>query len=397
MLILRLFLALLSFVLWGSGAFANVPSRHYEPTALEFQRGYSAGWPDALLPLKKNLAPQKSYIFWIVNLPETPLDLRSAEHFRKFLKRNSFFRGGISHSFVAWSCPGKFSYEGITGMSGESYQQSRQMFEAGFGLSPFISTYTDGFLETKTTAKKSILEKTEKFGMVAMGFEVSNAQCESMVNFLEDFTFHPSKPYLKFGFLQDPEKMEGGGCVNFAATLIQKAGLLPKILPLFYRNFSVDKSLFTKPSEPPPFTVLPGLDFSSQSLSLQKLLDLPWKKGEINIRIMDPELILQSFKIIKNGYLSQLSQPQKMKEKASLDQTGFGDRWVLSSQLLQSTGQWEPRNYRVDASFDSQTAQVAKSTSNFVSSLLRSGGKIRRLEVLGSPVLLIEILSVETY
>lgn len=390
---MRISLPFLAFCLSAfcpQASFANDPAKHYEPSAQEFHKGYSAGWPEALLPLKKSLSARKSYVFWIVNPPETPLDLRSAEHFRKFLKRNSFFRGGISHNFVAWSCPGKISFEGITGMSGESYQQSRKMFEDGFGLSPFISTYTDGFLETKATAQKNLVEKTEEFGMVAVGFEIPHSQCEEMVNFLEDFTFHPNKPFLKFGFLSDPEKMEGGGCVNFASTLIQKAGVMKEIVPQFYRAFSVDKNLFSKPSNLPPFTSLPEYEFSSQRLPLPQLLDQPWLMGEVQLKIMDPELVLHSFKIIKNAYLSKLSVAQKESEKSNLEKTAFGDRWVLSSQFHSATKEWEPRNYRVDASFDSQAARVAKATSQFMMEKLKSGTTIRKLEVLGSPVLLLE-------
>ena len=382
-------LALLSFGTLSHAKSEGLdPTKHYQPTAAETVRGFS-GWGESLQELNAFTKPNKSYVFWILSLPEIPLDLRSAEFFRRMLLANPFFAGGIGHNIVAWKCSGSFPLQGSTGMSGESYLQTRRMLKSGFGLTSFFSTFTDGFLETSKTASDAIEKNAANYGLITMGFEVSASQCENLVNFAEDFANHPAKPYLKFGFVPNPLKMEGGGCVNFAMALLEKAGIW-NFTDMFYRNFKASKELFGGGLPAPEFTTLP--DFSlgiKKQIEQDALLSTPWLPGgqSLQLRIMDPELMIYALKIMKKVYFKSLPQGEAL--GSAWEGASLADRWVTSG-VMDREGIINPRRYRIDSTFDAQTARVGTTASSWMQEQLKAGKKVVAGKLMGSPLLLIE-------
>jgi hypothetical protein len=372
----------------------NNPAEHFAPSAEQTLQDLHEPWGKTLGELRPLLKDDRSYVFWIMGLPEMPLDLRSAEHFRRFLRGNGFFAGGVSHNMVAWSCRGKFPVQGAAGMTGESYRQSRKMLQGGFGLTTFFSTFTDGFLQGSEMAEEAIGEISKKYGLAVLGFEVSHSQCESVLSFAEDFANAPNQPYLRFGLGGDPLKMNGGGCVNFAMALLQQAGILGEIPSHYYRNFSASEELFGGGLEVPAFTELPvfarGL---RKNIPLDTLLRTPWVKGARNrsLSLMDPELMLYTMKVIKKVYLSRLPEGEARAASSLLNGPGLGDRWVRSGVDDPSSPEIPDfRYYRIDSTFDEQTARVGTLASNWMQNELSQGKRVRLGTLKNQPVLLIE-------
>jgi len=379
-----------------NGKNANASQDAYEPTPSEMIEDFSQPWGAPLTELQPLMKRGKSYVFWLMVPPESPMDLRTPENFRRFIVGNTPFGGGISHNYVAWSCegPGGRKLEGATAMSGESSGQSKKMILDGFGLTTFFSTFTDGYIDHTISVQDGLLDIGRKHGLATLGFEVSPNECGQMVSFLKKFARHPNKPYSRFGLTPDPEKMEGGGCVTFAMVLLKKAGIFPNVIPLLYRNLSAPRELLGGNMPLPTATEVPGLPWlggRSHQISMNRMLSTAWipQDYSVNLRVMDPELMLYAQKAIKDVYVGQFPARESAAEFRYFERTTLGPR-ATRSATGDGNSAGSARYIPIDNSFDPQMAKVQKATSDWALKQMRDGKTIQRGSILGHPVLLLQ-------
>lgn len=379
----------------GAGKNANAGEPFEVPTAEEMISDFSQPWGAPLTELKSQMKRNGSYIYWVMVHPESPMDLRTPEKFRRFIVGNTPFKGGISHNMVAWSCEGARGrrVEGATAMSGESNGQSTKMILDGFGLSTFFSTFTDGYIEHTESVQEGILDIGRKHGMSTIGFEVEPQQCQQMISFLKKFARHPNKPFTRFGLTPNPEKMEGGGCVTFAMALLNQAGIFRDLIPNFYRNLSAPAELLGGNMPLPPYTEMPNLRWLNgqpHRISMNRLLSTSWIPHDkaVNLRIMDPELMLYSMRTIKDVYTTQFLPELSAAEAKDLERSSLKARSVRSATgdgNSAGSAQYIP----INDSFDPQMAKVGELTAKWSLEQLRQGKIIERSSMNGYPVFLI--------
>src|SRR5690606_9487550 len=120
-------------------------------TPQRIMSGIFQPWSGPLGELGRMLPSRGSFVVWI-NVPaQHPMDLRSAENFRRWVLPAPLSELSISHSMVAWRCEGKDGrwITGATGLTGGTNKQEKRMFLDGFGLSVFFSTFTDAYLQSE--------------------------------------------------------------------------------------------------------------------------------------------------------------------------------------------------------------------------------------------------------
>ncbi len=348
----------------------------------EIRFGVYQPWTGVLQNLKTELDPERNYVIWI-NIPAGhPMDLRTLDKFRSWVLGTPIKEMSISHNMVAWRCRGNNGqmYEAATGMTGEVTHQTPQLILGNFGLTTFLSVFTDGHLNPSWEVSGYIEANVEKRGVVFAGFEVSESECRNMNDFVLEFINHPSEPFRRFGLLPKPALMEGGGCVTFAAELLNRAGLLQSVIPSFNRNLRARRELMggNLPKTPPnvELPAMPWLQGQKYSIPVLTLALSSWeKKGgkAIEVEVMDPELMLYSFKQFANAYLDQLPPEQREEEKAALDKTPLGPRVTVGKLLFK-----KKTRTLIDDTF-SGMSEVRDLTRNWIREKQSAGYQLRRV------------------
>lgn len=355
-----------------------------------------------LAEMKRNLRQDRNYIIWAHVPAQHPMDLRSAEMFRRWALGTPITQMSISHNMVAFRCrnpDGKF-VEGATGMTGASQLQEVKALLKGHGLGVFFGTFTDGHLNPQAEVGEYINKNLQKRGVIFAGFEVSEQQCGDMQNFLVQFVNHPRKPYERFNTIGDPEKFEGGGCVTFARTLLKKAGILGPVLPQMYRDFSIARFMVggnLKPSpdfEPMP---TPWLNGKKRSISLNLFWTTPWEvepssmPGRLYLRQIDPEKMVYTLRQMAGVYLANAPAGERERNSRWLAAGPLKTRVVTSANnLIDPGGQYDWSRYTINDAFDSSFREIGASARAWFQSQVKSGYKIRLGEAVGMPVLLLE-------
>jgi hypothetical protein len=305
--------------LFATLTWAHMPAAHAD-TPAEVFAGINDGWPPAYASLVPRIAKDRSYIVLTMIEPSVPMDLRSSELFRR-----SYVLDGISqnfgkpilgHNMVAWQCarPNGKTVRGATAITGEESGQSDNMVRNGWGLTAIMSTYSDGFLQASWSVGQTVQTRSEKGERVwGAVFEVEPSQCEQMLGFLKTFVFHPHHPMTQFGLTVDPEKMEGGGCGSWAASLLHQAHLFPEdVHAAFKRTLTAPAFMFGQGLISPPDTapyvlrsVAPG---NANSVSLLHFINGPWTGTgpQETLHMTDPELLIFSVRTLQQFYLQAL-------------------------------------------------------------------------------------------
>jgi hypothetical protein len=349
-------------------------------------------WSGPLAELGQKLPPRGNFVVWM-NLPaQHPMDLRSGEHFRRWALPIPQSELSISHSMIAWRCegPGGRWITGATGVTAASGKQEQQMFLNGFGLSVFLSTFTDAYLQTEAEVGRYIRENLPNRGLVATGFEVSKSQCDSMLAFLHRYIHHPSRPHSRYSFMAEPEKLEGASCVSLVAAMLRKAGVLAAVVPDFQRTMSAPRHLAGGNLPAPSYVVpprLPWLQGRPHRVSYNTLRNSYWDKRSgqpmISIRFMDPELMLYAQKQMARAYLEQLAPNERRRQGTLLAASPLGTRMVRSADGHSVV------EFPIDSRFDRQMAQVSRKSYGWYQERIRGGYQIRRESMMGGWPLLI--------
>lgn len=355
-----------------------------------------------LAALKKNLKADRNYMVWVHVPAQHPLDLRSAEHFRRWALGTPVTEMTISHNMVAFRCKnesGQF-VEGATGMTGASRLQEIKALLKGYGLNVFFGTFTDGHLNPQAEVGDYITKNHAKRGAVYAAFEVSQEQCAGMQDFLVQFVNHPRKPYNRFNTIGDPEKFEGGGCVTFARTLMKKANVLSPVLPLLYREFTVARFMLggnLKQVEDFEPMQTPWLQGKRRSISLNMFWSTPWEMapegmpGYLHLRQIDPEKIVWMMRQFANVFMESASPADRNRAAVMFNRSPLQPRFVVSANnLADPGGPYEWTRTKINESFDPGMAQVGKASRAYFRGEVAAGKKMRVGSVNGMPVLILE-------
>lgn len=341
------------------------------------------GWSGVYSELEQHLDPDKNYVVWSIIAPKKPLDLRRADSFREFLQHNPSKNISISHNLVAWRCqvPNGDYYMGATGFSGERTGQSAKMVKAGWGLTTFLATFTDGWLSPSIMTGTLWDDRNKKEDVYSLAVEVSGQSCEQMLRYLHDFIMHPDLPMRKFGLRVDPEKFEGGGCISFASSLLQRAGILPQMLKASNRDLWANMYRFGGNDLPlPEATTVPRLQWREgqkpRKIGISQFFSQTWNasiQGGVKLSLLDPELMLWGMKNLDDHLL------QNTREVIHFP----GDCVRGESCLLR-------RSEKIDDHFDKQTARVSSLARAWKKNLENQGYRMQMLTLRESPFLIFQ-------
>jgi hypothetical protein len=329
-------------------------------------------WGTTLRPLQEQLNKNKNFLLVIAFTPAQPFDMRSADHLRGSMEYSNWSLA-ISHIAIGWQCHNDQGqvYRYITGQSGEHEDQTKHMVLSGWGLTPFLSVFTDGNLETPAEfdakrmpkyirnqsgppANKNELDQ-QFFPMVV---ELSQQECSDMVHFFHDYSTLPQKPYKNFGLVVDPEKFEGGGCGSFAVAMIRASHVMNMLLPDLKRTLQTSWRMlgyhwvlprFTHPYHPPDYK-------QNRWVSLHDFMSSSWDDPSgtgPQISIIDPEMIFFMMRTFSEIYVDEYSGSNfpVMKRVAS--------RYAPIN--VQSDGQFQTESIvhqEIDRKFDWQTESM---------------------------------------
>lgn len=371
-------------------------------TPQQILSGIYQPWSGPLAEVQKKLKPDRNYVMWIHVPAQHPMDMRSSDMFRRWALATPITQLTISHNMVAFRCRNQNGQmvTGATGMTGASKLQEVKALLAGYGLSVFFATYTDGHLNPQKEVGEYIDKNLKKRGAIFGGFEVSQEQCDSMQNFLVDFVNHPRRPFERFNNLGDPEKFEGGGCVTFATVLLKKAGILQSVIPSMFREMEAARLMLggnlkrVPDVEPYP---TPWLKGKRHSVSLNMFWTTPWEMdaeglpGYVSLRQIDPEKMVYTLKQFAGVYQEGASAKERDRVTRRLAAGPLGQRVVQSANnLVDPGGPMEWSRFPINDSFDAGMASVGRTARTWFRSKVHEGHRIRLEEALGQPVLLLE-------
>jgi hypothetical protein len=358
-----------------------------EPLDPNFIYGHiNAGWNGSLAKLGKSLNPERNYIVLNFVEPTVPMDLRSAELFRR-----SFFVEGLSqglskpelgHSLIAWQCRDSLGsmHRGATGFTGESSGQTLKMLKTGWGLTPLASTFTDGFLQTPDLVADS-MERAKKAGrhIWSVALEIDDEHCGRLYSFLYNFVYHPNRPMDYFGLTVDPEKMQGGGCGSFAYAIAHALELFPsEMFQNLRRTLKAPSVLFgfglKAPEDTKPFRSKLELNGQTQNhVSMLRLLDGPWSGPgpQESIELIDPEMFIFAVRTLQNLYFESKTTPlavQKAYDSHYPRSRSIRSRHAaiepgaaINPPRLSDDSLWIVDKIALNADFDDQTKAIDRS------------------------------------
>lgn len=339
------------------------------------------GWIEPYSLLMPHLKPGRNYVAWTIIAPKVPIDLRQPDDFRQFITSLTSKKSlSISHNLVAWNCqlPNGQFYSGATGHSGEISGQSKKMVKAGYGLTTFMSTFTDGWLSGAFHTGGIFEERSKNEETYSLVVEVSSQDCANMLGFLKKFIYHPKTPVQNFGLTLNPEKFEGAGCISFASTLMKKAGVLSQFFDHALRSLWASPYRFGgNDLEIPENTIVPRvswLEGRKKKVSLIEFLQPNWNatvKG-VNIELLDPELLVWGLKSLS---------PRLQKSPRQVFVPG---RECRRGDPVSCGGSYR----KVDDNYDSQAARVAKDARQWKSKKLAEGYEMTEVLIMDEPFLI---------
>lgn len=213
-----------------------------------------ADWPAYLKQL--GLPRSRDYVTVAFLPTKYPFDLRDPQAARASLLRGFTDPTAelendtkIGHTIVGWQCG---AHQGMASMTGGKGNVELAMLAQGWGLAPFFSTFNDGSLYPEGGHRRVHMDGLKAGGGVVTAIEVGRAECESLRAALTRFLTHPTQPHTRFGMLVDPARFEGGGCISFAAYLLNAAGVMREVTPHFRREVPIHAGMIGIPATRPP-------------------------------------------------------------------------------------------------------------------------------------------------
>ncbi len=257
---------------------------------------YEQGWPPALKTLKLDEA--RNYVVLVQVPPGAPLDVRSSETVRQTLGKRVFRGNRIGHVAVAWQCNGR---RGMAGQTGESSRQALFMALTGWGMTPLLTTYTDGRMQMRDAVRQKHARILQRGHGNVLALEISRVACDRMRDFLYRYVTHPGEPWRRFGLMYDPSKFEGGGCVTFGLAVAEHAGLFRGLRRVFTRTTRIYDGVLGRRRKAPqnsvPYTGIAASKDEEVIVPFNHLLRTPQTGRAVagTIELIDPELIFAAF------------------------------------------------------------------------------------------------------
>lgn len=349
------------------------------------------------LQVEQNLALKKdrNYILLIKKAPQYVFDFRTADRLRRSMMTMNTGDMDIGHAMIGWQCQndGRAPSRGATGQTGESLNQGMQMIRSGWGLSTFMSSFRDGYLNTPEEVEETIDQADEAGRLRFLAVEVTEGECHRMLNFLRLYINHPNDPQRHFGLNLRPDKFEGGGCGSFAVTMLEKSGILAQMTPHIWRTLNVPTHLLGVGSKVPPYTDFYKKIPYNQSVFAGSIMSDYWscRPGWApchKLRVADPEMILHLMTSLEKSAAALVGRSNVMFGEAGMnlrakqrivkfiDDPMSHDR-DIATQLI-------------DAKYDRQTALMEKAAMVYMKGFLAGGGKLRHGRMKSATGLILE-------
>jgi hypothetical protein len=373
----------------------------------EYFEAIHSRWPRHYRHIEAAINPKRNYVVLSLLEPSTPMDLRSAELFRRsFIARDLMGKQTIGHTMLAWQCQlkdGGGVRKGATALSGEGSGQIREMASNGWGLTSFVSTFTDGYLQTAENIEL-FLDRSKALGLRTYNIviEVPQDDCLAAVRFLRRFVFSENEPMKNFGLAHDPESLTGGGCGSFGLAFLNRINVWPsQLMNSIWRDFRAPLKFvgWGLPILPNTAPFIPKeLSNVSKPQNYVHLYDLQWQLWEdpngphASIRIVDPEMFILAVDTVIRKFLPQLSHENRAEyvnlfpgprvvESATPDPTSFGRNGVPYTMYR--------RYFKIDRSFDVQAAQIVSIAEEWASTQINQQSRRVQMVEMGNSVALI--------
>lgn len=395
-------IALYFVLLKTPSAFAHDPTPQYKLSNQEVRALVYKPWYGPLLELKRNLKPDRNYVAWILVPPHQEMDMRSGNDFRHSYLATPPDDFAIGHNLIVWQCKRKDGShsEGGMAITGENYDQSKVMTKMDWGLTSLFTDFTDGEIEGTDVVNEELVDETKIQGFATVAFEVSQDSCENMLDFVDAYTLDPARPFSHFSNLQDPDKFEGGGCVTLARALLKRAGIFTNVIPLFGRNFVVNRKLLGGNIPAPDHISVPEwpwLNGKPHRVPPLKLIATNWDGDDetgVPLTLMDPEVMLYSLRQLALAYLKTVPAEYRAQEENVFGRSPFGFRTVKSSVgPLYSVKKGYIAQHRlipINDAYDPQLAEAGRQARLWLENAEQGGMQMRHMMVMKSPGIVID-------
>jgi hypothetical protein len=363
----------------------------------------NGGWDKNLSTLRPSLDPTRSYLVIHSQEPKDVFDLRSPDIFKrgllsKGIKKMAQSTFGIGHVFLSWRCQlegGKMA-EGTVGQTGELSNQFKKMLDNGWGLTTFVTKFTDGHLQTPALLD---FEFEGEEPLHTLAIEVDPEICANAMGFVKKFLEHPARPMENFGLQMDPVKFEGGGCGSFGVSVLDQSRIFGanRIIPNFWRHMAARTSLFGQgdlelPEDAEPASLRTENPERTKKVSPFRLFllsnwDASRRDGGQKVKIMDPELLLLFLKTVYRSFhkdlaaadprlFSELRRSQLYRPRISIENTIVEVSEAQQEAIVRQTG-----SRVIDGTFDPQANTTVRQTLSWVKTLRRQGYQARPVRV----------------
>ncbi len=265
-------------------------------------------WMPALMSL--NLPSGRDYVLLVYLPPQDRIDLRTPENARRSLIRvaadmfsDRQTMPKLGHLIIGWRCG---SLHGLVSQTGEESHQGLHMALQGWGLTPFLSTFTDGRLVPAGEITQRFDALLEEGAALVMAVRVSAGECEALRAELIRYSTHPTRPARNYSLLARPERYEGGGCLSVGLHLVRAAGILSSAVSSFTRVVELPEAMFGAGRELPK-GVRPHLPTGRteelRAVPLARLLLRDWGSTGATrlVRVPDPEAFFSALARLRHG------------------------------------------------------------------------------------------------
>ncbi len=321
---------------------------------------------------------ERSYFLLMSFPPKTGLDFRTAEKLKSSLAVAGWGKTNIGHNMIAWSCKGTDGkwHRAATGFTGENSEQSKDLILSGWGITTFVTVFTDGYLTPTSTAAEIIEKKQAKTPMRYFGLEISASQCDAVVGFTKKFA--KSKGATQFGLSGDVNKMQGGGCGSFVTAVLEKLNVFNKVTPYYWKKFKLPNRLMGMGDEIPVDTSIPEsflMSDADKKISFNRLINSTWMMtisdvSDYSLTVVDPAMVLYMIKSMDEANYALLDA--KYVEKFTKQNTLYVQRLeedMYSDHPTQKGAVYE----KITANFDHRTKAIGPASVNIIKSLHKQG------------------------
>lgn len=328
------------------------------------------GWPLELkeLYLKLDENAQKNYILISVQLPTVVLDYRSSTQLKDSFNSLNFIKNfHPGHFMLGWKCQiNGENHTSMTGFSGEKDNQIRKMFDEGWGLASIFSNIHDGYLESPQTLQNKFKSSTDKkLQILSLVIEISEQECQEVINELYDFASHPLSPSSQYGVMLSPKNKTGAVCNSFVLDLLNEVDFFKKSRSLFDRKIKIPSYLFTTGKSKPDSVHIPD-EFKSR-LAKNKMHPLmlflnDWSEsdfGNIDIHLIDSELFIFMQKTAFQYHL--VNQKNELKKFNKNYNRGL---WVKDFGFEKD--QFKLKYQAIDSTYDQNADQIHQLMSSYL-------------------------------